>query len=199
MAGRDIFPSPRRIPSRETPLILQTDRLILREFVAHDWEAVFGYQNDPRYLRYYEHDAVTEQQAQAFVHRFIAWQGEQPRSRCQLAITVAETGELVGNVGVRREAPGEPLADMGFELAPAHWGRGYATEAARAMVEVAFGDWGLERVHAHCIAENTGSARVLERAGLRHEARLRDHQYFKGRYWDVLIYGILRREWESGR
>lgn len=179
-------------------MILQTERLILREFTAGDWQAVFGYQNDPLYLRYYEHDSVTEQQAQAFVYRFITWQGEQPRTRFQLAITLAETGELIGNVGVRREGPGEPLADMGFELSPAHWGRGYATEAARAMVEMAFGDWGLDRVHAHCIAENAGSARVLERVGLCREARLRDHQYFKDRYWDVLIYGMLRGEWEAG-
>ncbi|HEX2080586.1 MAG TPA: GNAT family protein [Longimicrobium sp.] len=180
-------------------MILQTERLILREFTAGDWQAVFAYQNDPLYLRYYEHDSVTEQQAQAFVYRFITWQGEKPRSRVQLAVTLAETGEVIGNVGVRREAPGEPLADMGFELSPARWGRGYATEAARAMVELAFGDWGLDRVHAHCIADNTGSARVLEKAGLRREARLREHQYFKGRYWDVLIYGILRGEWEAGR
>lgn len=179
-------------------MILQTERLILREFTAVDWTTVFAYHNDPLYLRYYEHDSVTERQAQAFVYRFITFQGEQPRTRFQLAITLAETGELIGNVGVRREGPGEPLADMGFELSPPHWGRGYATEAARTMVEWAFGDLGVERIHAHCIAENTGSARVLERTGLRQEARLRDHQYFKGRYWDVLIYGILRGEWESG-
>ena len=179
-------------------MILQTDRLILREFTAGDWQAVFAYQNDPRYLRYYEHSGVTEREAQAFVYRFITWQGEQPRSRFQLAITLEQTREMIGNVGVRRDAPGEPLADMGFELNPEHWGRGYASEAARAMVDWAFGDLGLDRVHAHCIAENIGSARVLERAGLRPEARLREHQYFKGRYWDVLIYGILRAEWEAG-
>jgi ribosomal-protein-alanine N-acetyltransferase len=180
-------------------VILETERLVLREFRADDWMATFAYQNDPRYLRFYERDRVTERQCQALVYQFILWQGEQPRSRTQLAITLAGTGQLIGNVGVRRESAGDPVADMGFELHPEHWGQGYASEAARAMVDWGFGDWGLERIHAHCISENTGSARVLERAGMRLEARLRHHQFFKDRFWDISLYGILREEWENGR
>ena len=186
-------------PRRELCLILRTGRLVLREFTAEDWAATFAYQNDPLYLRFYEREAVTERQCQALVYQFILWQGEQPRSKAQLAITLAATGEVVGNVGVRRETAPEPVADMGFELNPRHWGHGYATEAARAMVDWGFGEWGLERIHAHCVSENTASARVLERAGLREEARLRDHQFFKGRFWDLTLYGMLRGEWESAR
>ncbi|HEX5871027.1 MAG TPA: GNAT family protein [Longimicrobium sp.] len=178
-------------------MILHTERLVLRELTADDWPAVFAYENDPRYLRFYERDEVTERQCQALVYQFILWQGEQPRSRAQLAITLADTGELIGNVGVRRETAEEPMADMGFELSPDHWGRGYATEAARAMVDWGFGEWGLDRIHAHCVSENTASARVLERLGMRLEARLRHHQHFKGRFWDLSLYGILRSEWRS--
>jgi ribosomal-protein-alanine N-acetyltransferase len=178
-------------------LILRTERLVLREFTADDWEATFAYENDPRYLRFYERDEVTERQCKALIYQFILWQGEQPRSRAQLAITLADTGELIGNVGVRRETAEEPLADMGFELSPDHWGRGYATEAARAMVDWGFGEWGLDRIHAHCVSENAASARVLERVGMRLEVRLRDHQFFKGRFWDLSLYGLLRSEWEA--
>jgi ribosomal-protein-alanine N-acetyltransferase len=180
-------------------VILRTERLVLREFTAEDWPAVFAYQNDPRYLRFYERDGVTERQCQAFVYQFILWQGEQPRSKAQLAITVAKTGQVIGNVGVRRDTAGEAMADMGFELNPDHWRRGYASEAARAMVDMGFGQWGLERIHAHCISENAGSARVLERVGMRLEARLRDHHHFKGRFWDISLYGILRGDWEAAR
>lgn len=180
-------------------MILQTERLILREFTATDWQATFAYQSDPRYLRFYDRESVTELQVQAFVYMFILWQGEQPRSKAQLAITLAETGELIGNIGLRRDVAEDALADLGYELAPEHWGRGYATEAARAMIEWGFGAWGgLERIHAHCIAENEASAHVLRKAGLRQEACLRDHQRFKGRYWDVLIFGMLRADWENG-
>lgn len=180
-------------------MILQTERLVLREFTADDWRATFAYQGDPRYLRFYDREGVSEQQVQAFIYMFILWQAEQPRSKTQLAITLADTGELIGNVGLRRDAADDPLADMGYELSPEHWGRGYATEAARAMIDWGFGAWdGVERIHAHCIADNEASSRVLRKAGLRQEACLREHQCFKGRYWDVLIFGMLRGDWENG-
>jgi [ribosomal protein S5]-alanine N-acetyltransferase len=178
-------------------LILQTERLVLREFTAEDWQALFAYQNDPRYLRFYDRESVTERQSQALTYQFILWQGERPRSKAQLAIVLTATGEVIGNVGVRRETAEEPVADMGFELSPEHWGRGYASEAAQAMVDWGFGDWGLERIYAHCVSDNVASARVLERVGMRLEARLRDHQFFKGRFWDLSLYGMLRGEWES--
>ena len=177
-------------------MILRTPRLVLREFTAEDWAATNAYQQDPRYLRYYDRDAMTERQTQALIYAFIVWQGEQPRSKYQLAITIARTGELIGNVGLRRDNASDPLADMGYELSPTHWGRGFATEAARAIIGWGFGEWeGLERIHAHCIAENEASARVLLKAGLRQEARLRDHQHFKDRFWDVLIFGVRRGDW----
>jgi ribosomal-protein-alanine N-acetyltransferase len=181
-------------------VILRTPRLILREFTAEDWAATHAYQQDPRYLRYYDREHMAERHTQALVYMFVMWQGEQPRTKFQLAITIAKTGELIGNVGLRRENADDPLADMGYELSPTHWGRGFATEAARAMVDWGFGMWeGLERIHAHCIAENEGSARVLLKAGLRQEARLRDHQYLKNRFWDVLIFGMRRGDWAAAR
>ncbi|HLM67309.1 MAG TPA: GNAT family protein, partial [Longimicrobium sp.] len=180
---------------REFAVILRTPRLVLREFTAEDWTATHAYQQDPRYLRYYDRAGVTEREAQAFIYTFILWQGEQPRTRAQLAITIARTGELIGNVGLRRDHPDDRMADMGYELSPTHWGRGFATEAARAMVNLGFGAWGLHRIHAHCVAENEASARVLTRVGLRQEARLRDHQFFKDRFWDVTIFGMMRDEW----
>jgi [ribosomal protein S5]-alanine N-acetyltransferase len=176
-------------------VILRTERLLLHEFAPEDWAATHAYQSDPRYLRFYEREEVTERQAQGMVNAFVLWQLEPVRSRVQLAVTLAATGELIGNVGVRKADPAEPVADHGYEIAPACWGRGYATEASRALLDWGFGVWGLERVHAHCIAENTASAAVLRRVGFRQEACLRDHERFKGRCWDVLLFGLLREEW----
>lgn len=176
-------------------MILRTERLVLREFAPEDWVATHAYHRDPRYLRFYDRDAIAERDSQSFVAAFLLWQEEPVRCRVQLAVTLADTGTLIGNVGLRRDAPGEPVADTGYELDPRHWGHGYATEAARAMLDWGFGVWGLERVHAHCIAENTASAAVLRRLGMREEARLREHERFRGRAWDVLLFGMLREEW----
>lgn len=176
---------------------LETPRLVLREFSPDDAPAVLAYQRDPRYLRLYPWQERTEEDVRAFVQGFVDQQREEPRTKVQLAVTLASSGELIGNVGLRRASADAKVADTGYELAPEHWGRGYATEAARALVGHGFDELGLHRVHAHCIAENAGSVRVLERLGMRREGRLREHEFFKGRWWDVLLYGILASEWRG--
>lgn len=176
---------------------LVTDRLVLREFVEADWPTVLAYQRDCRYLRYYPWTDRTPDDARAFVGMFLDWQRETPRRRFQLAITLEEGGALIGNCGIRRKLDNDWQVDIGYELNPAHWGRGYATEAARAMVNFGFGQLALERISSWCIADNTASARVLERLAFRQEGRLRRNEYFKGRWWDTLLFALLRDEWEG--
>ncbi len=178
---------------------LQTERLILREFSDADWQAVLAYQRDPRYLRYYPWTERSAEDAHEFVSRFIVQQQIEPRTKFQLAVTLKSGGELIGNCGIRKDATESRSADIGYELSPTHWGRGYATEAARAIVDFGFTQLGVHRIWATCIAENTASAHVLEKLGMRLEGRLRENEYFKDRWWDTLIYAILAQEWQPTR
>jgi RimJ/RimL family protein N-acetyltransferase len=178
-------------------MTIDTDRLILREFVADDWQAVLAYQSDPRYLRYYPWMQRTAGDVRAFVQRFIDWQGEQPRLKFQFAIVLRAEGRLIGTVGIRKEMPRVPKADLGYEIAPACWGQGYATEAARAMLAFGFEELRLHRIWASCLAENVASARVLEKLGLQQEGRLRDDIWMKGHWWDTLVYGMIESEWQA--
>ncbi len=180
-----------------SPLGLVTNRLALREFVEADRTAVLAYQRDERYLRYYPWDGRSPADARAFVGMFLEWQREQPRRRFQLAITLKANGALIGNCGLRRKPGKDWEADIGYELNPEHWGCGYATEAAQALVNFGFRKMGLDRISSWCIADNTASTRVLERLGFRQEGRLRRNEYFKGRWWDTLLYGLLREEWKA--
>jgi len=175
---------------------LVTERLLLREFVADDWPAVLAYQSDPRYLRYYEWTGRTEQKVREFVQMFLDNQQEQPRRKFQLAVCLRGETRLFGNCGIRLSKENSQVADIGYELAPEHWGRGYATEAARAIVAFGFSELKVHRVETWCIAENTGSARVMEKIGMKREGRFRDKEWFKGRWWDTLLYSILEPEWK---
>jgi RimJ/RimL family protein N-acetyltransferase len=179
-------------------MILETPRLVLREFEPDDWSAVLAYQSDPRYLRLYAWTERTGADVRAFVKDFVASQAAEPRLVYQLAITLRDGGQLVGNCGIRLAEPGVRLGDLGYELSPEHWGRGYATEAARAMVEFAFVGLRLHRVWAECVSENAASRRVLEKLGMRREGRLRQTRWYKGRWWDTLVYGLLEDEWRVG-
>lgn len=105
---------------------------------------------------------------------------------------------VIGSCGIRRRAAGSQVADIGFELHPAHWGRGLATELAHWLVGFGFGTLELHRVEAHCIRENVASARVLEKAGMAPEGVLREKEWFRSRWWDVSLYAVLASEWRAG-
>ena len=177
-------------------MILTTKRLVLREFEEKDWAAVLTYQSDPLYLRYYPWTHRTEQDVREFVQKFLAQREEEPRMKFQLALTLAQDGQLIGNCGIRMKTPAAREADIGYELDPRHWGRGYATEAASKLLSFGFRDLRLHRIWAWCIAENVASARVLEKIGMRQEGHLRENEWMKGRWWDTLLYAILEHEWQ---
>jgi RimJ/RimL family protein N-acetyltransferase len=176
-------------------MLIRTKRLVLREFVAEDWRAVYTYQNDPRYLEFYEWEHRTEQECKSFVQLFLDQQRETPRTRFQLAIVLPSSNKLIGNVGIRKRNVKTYQADIGYELDPRAWGSGYATEAAEAILGFGFGELKLHRIWAQCIANNQSSVRVLEKLGMRQEGHLRENEFFKGHFWDTLIYGMLDEEW----
>ena len=176
---------------------LITERLILREFRENDWPDILAYQADPLYLRFYEWTERTPEAVQEFVQMFLDQQQEQPRTKFQLAVTLESNHQLIGTCGIRMASAGTHEGDIGYELSPKHWSQGYATEAARAMVQFGFTELRLHRIWSWCIADNVRSARVLEKLGMRLEGRLRDKEYFKGRYWDTLLFAILDYEWRD--
>ena len=176
---------------------LETERLILRDFVEGDWQAVLAYQSDPLYLRYNHWTERTPEMVQEFVGWFLDQQVQQPRIKYQLAILLKSTNQLIGNCGVRMDTANSVTANIGYELSSHHWNQGYATEAAHAIVDFGFSRFSLHRIWADCIADNVGSAHVLEKLGMQLEGRLRENKYFKGRWWDTLIYAVLANEWET--
>jgi len=176
---------------------LTTERLILREVKQSDWPDVLAYQSDPLYLRYYDWTDRTPEAVQDFVQMFLAQQQEQPRIKFQLAVVLKSGQQLIGNCGIRMKSADALEGDIGYELSPKHWGHGYATEAARAIVAFGFSQLRLHRIWSWCIAENVGSAHVLQKLGMQPEGRLRENEYFKGRWWDTLLFGILDYEWKS--
>jgi [ribosomal protein S5]-alanine N-acetyltransferase len=157
-------------------MILTTERLILREFVEDDWPAVLAYQSDPLYLRYYHWTGRTEAEVREFLGMFLANQQQQPRIKFQLAVTLRAEERLIGGCGIRMKSIDSHEGNIGYEFAPAYWGQGYATEAARAIVAFGFNELRVHRIWAHCIAENVGSARVLEKLGMQREGRLRENE-----------------------
>lgn len=113
-----------------------------------------------------------------------------------LAVTLRPTGEFIGSIGLIF-TPEHHRAELGYWIAVPFWGKGFATEAARALIDYGFRELGLHRVQAHHFARNLASGRVLLKAGLQREG-LSAHAICKnGRFEDAVFYGVLRRDWSG--
>lgn len=116
-----------------------------------------------------------------------------------LAAEERATGTLVADVILHWASAEHALGEIGYVVPPAHAGRGYATEATRPLLEIAFEHLALHRVIARLDARNDASARVLEKLGLRLEAHLVEGELVKGEWQSELIYAVLDREWRAQR
>lgn len=110
------------------------------------------------------------------------------------AIVLRERAELIGAVGLSF-APAHARAELGYWIAREHWGKGYATEAARAVLAYAFSACGVNRVQARHFSRNPGSGRVLHKLGMKHEGRLRQYCRKGDAFEDIESYAILRDEY----
>ena len=148
-------------------VILETDRLLLREYVEEDAEAFFKVNSDPEVLRYVPDKALlnVEQARQILIEHPIADYRKYGFGRG--ACILKSTGEQIGFAGLKYlEELGE--VDVAFRLMRTHWGQGLATEAALASVRFGFTDLGLKRIIGLVMPENLASVRVLEKTGLRY-------------------------------
>ncbi len=120
------------------------------------------------------------------------------REQAVFALTLRESGELLGACGLTVDDDGR-AAELGYWLGRPHWGRGYASEGAAAVLAFAFNEFGLERVYAHCMVRNPASARVLARLGLVREAYLPGMVEKWGAAEDVERFGLARAAWSESR
>ena len=175
-------------------MLLSTPRVVLRRFRAADVAAFAAYRSDPEVARYQSWSApVPLAVAAALVEEFAAGDPLAPGG-FQYALALRSDPALIGDVYVGLHE-NRMQADIGFTLAPAHQGHGYAAEAVRRVLEHLFTERGLHRVSAECDARNLPSARLLDRLGFRREGHRVAHTWIKGEWTDDLLFGLLAEHW----
>ena len=173
---------------------LETERLLLRKMRLDDARAMFAYASDPEVTRYVLFDTHRSLEDSETFLRF-AVEGYERRDFGGWGLVLKDSGAFVGTCGVDfGYAPEHARAELGYVLSREHWGKGLMPEAVRAVIRFGFGRMELNRIQARCIAENTASARVMEKAGMTYEGTLREYELIKGAYRDMKFYSILRRE-----
>jgi RimJ/RimL family protein N-acetyltransferase len=179
---------------------LQTERLVLRPFAETDFDAVFAMRSNAEVARYLYWEPESEDATRKALARKLAQVAlREEGDALALAVQERMSGSVVADVSLhwvsRRHATGE----IGYIVHPDHAGRGYATEAAAPLLAVAFDELGLHRVIGRTEARNAGSARVLEKLGMRREAHLVENEFVKGEWQSEFVYAILDREWRGRR
>ena len=174
--------------------ILETDRLLLRRLEADDLEDVFEYASDPEVAKYTTWPAhATIEDSRGFLDYVL---GLYNRSEVAPWGMVCE-GKVIGTCGFLDWYPHFSRAEIGYALSSKYWGRGLMTEAVGAVISFGFRKMKLNRIQGRCEVENIASIRVMEKAGMKLEGVLREHEYSEGRYLDIVMYSILRKEWRE--
>lgn len=114
-------------------------------------------------------------------------------------VILKETGTLIGCVLIRMNDAVNRQAEIGFHFHPARWGKGYAGEAAAALIRYGFETMRAHRIFGVADVRNAASIRVMTKLGMRGEAHLRENCFVKGEWCDEVIYAILEREWRTAR
>ena len=188
--------APEHIPT------LETERLILRPFAEDDFAAVHSYGSNPENVKYMVWGPNSEEDTRKFLSETIEKGKRNPALDYDFAVTLKETGKLIGGGGVYLN-PERSQGMMGWILHMDYWKRGFGTEFCAELIRFSFEELGLHRVWATCNAENYGSYRVMERNGMRREAHFVQARYGRvhdeHRWYDEYHYGILRDEWMEKR
>ena len=179
---------------------LRTVRLILRPFDEHDAPAMLPLIGDKRIAAMtanIPHPYESHHAQQWLSERCARWADG---TGIVFAVCTPDAanprGNLVGAVGLHGD-PSQKRLEVGYWIGAPFWGKGYATEAARAVVDFGFRDLGMHRIHAYHFMGNDASGRVLEKAGLKREGVARGYVIKWGVPQDSVLYGLTRPDWEA--
>jgi RimJ/RimL family protein N-acetyltransferase len=179
-----------------SPVELVTPRLTLRWLDERDCAAHYAVFSDPEVTRYWSRGPWTSLD-QAREHIAATRAAYADGSGMRLGIERIDTGELIGNATLHHFVDDSRRCELGYALARAHWGRGYVSEALRALLGYGFAALDLNRVEADIDPRNGASARVLVKLGFRKEGYMPERWIVQGEPADTVYYGLLRRHWQG--
>lgn len=176
---------------------LESERLVLRKVTESDTDDMFAYTADAALLEHLPLNVTpTRAETQAAIRGFMDMY--HARRVAPWGISLKATGRHIGLVGFESWNPVTDRAEIGFLVARAFWRQGYAIEAARRAMRFGFDQMKLNRIEARVAPRNEPSRLLLAKLGMRHEGLMREHSWWRGRYHDLELYSILKREFEAG-
>jgi [ribosomal protein S5]-alanine N-acetyltransferase len=171
--------------------ILETERLVLREITEADAAGIFACFSNADVTKYYGQETLENiEQAKGFVTFFS--DSYRDKRGIRWGIEIKDSKEFIGTVGFNALSLKHKRAEIGYELHPNHWRKGYATEVIRRILDYGLNDLGLTRIGAVVFIENNASNQLLLSLGFKKEGVLKQYMYQNGIAHDTYIYGLLK-------
>lgn len=171
-------------------MYVATERLIIRSFEFEDWSAVLEYTSNKSVMKYIPEGVFNEEEAKDFIKKNYDIQAR------NFPVVIKDNCKLVGHI-VFHKYFGDHTFEIGWVFNPAFHNRGYASEAALAILKYGFEEMNLHRIIATCQPENIPSYRVMEKIGMRREGYFKKCIPHENEWWDEYYYAILREEWNQ--
>lgn len=179
---------------------VRTPRLLLRPVTPDDVDAVLAYRGRADVCRYLPFEPMDRAEVvESISTRWTTTALTDAGQALLLGVELVATGELIGDLVLFFHSREHRGGELGYVINPDFAGRGYATEAAAALLDLAFDGLGLHRVVARLDERNDASARMARRLGMRQEARLVQSEFFKGEWATELDFALLADEWPAHR
>jgi ribosomal-protein-alanine N-acetyltransferase len=172
---------------------LHTKRLVLRNFNPDDFAAVHSYASIPEFSRFEAWGPNSVEDTKKYIADMMTQASIAPRWKFDLAITLADSGKLIGGCGLRREFPESLVANLGWAVSPEQQNQGYATEIACELIRFGFDTLRLKVIYATCDALNTASFRVMQKAGMKLVGLVKNEREQKGQKRDTFRYEIYSK------
>ncbi|KQW66054.1 GNAT family N-acetyltransferase [Ensifer sp. Root127] len=178
-------------------LRISTDRLTIRHFAPEDFDGFHAYHRLPEVYLYLYANPLDEDGARAKFAKASDPRLDADGDVAVFAVERRQDGALVGEVLLKLASKAARQAEAGYIFNPAFSGKGYATEAMRAVLDLGFFQLNFHRIFARLDPLNAGSVGVVERLGMRREAHLIQNDLFNGQWGDEFIYALLQHEWQA--
>ncbi len=185
--------------AKKPMIMLETDRLYLRDYAESDFKAYYQLKTDDHTMYYLKNKKLNSPaKVRSEFMELLADIESIHRKYYFLHMELKDTHEQVGSIGytVIDDTPIGKIVDLGYLSYQKFWGKGYTTEALKRVLEFAFAENNVYRVTSGCLSDNIGSERVMQKSGMIKEAELIDYEWHDGKMKTRLKYRLLRNEWE---
>ncbi len=175
---------------------LETERLFLRRINENDAEEVLALRGNPEIMKYIPRP-LAKTKEDALAHIAMIEEKIESNIGINWGITIKGSDKIIGIIGHYRIQPENHRAEIGYMSLPEYNGKGYITEAIKTVVEYGFEQMNLHSIEAVIDPDNTASEKVLQKNGFVKEAHILENELWEGKFWDTVIYSLLKRNFKK--